>query len=270
MKAVRFNVVEKDGEAFWMPYVHKSGEALWAILFEPKPGSRMDRFGGLTSGEQVLARMKEVMRDFFPWESAWFEPFTLADPHGWLVGAITPTVRNPVGKLPSGRVVTGVGDTLIHFDPIGGQGANNGSRMSKHLVAAINERGDAPFDAGWMTRTFEDFWEKDARHSVQFNNLLLEPMTSAGKLLLMSTYGSDAVNDTAAQRLANAFANNFDDPATFTPALLTTAGARQAIAGQGGNWATGLLRGLSGVARGQLRQALGMAPGHPTTTAVVA
>ena len=33
----------------------------------------------------------------------------------------------------------------------------------------------------------------------------------------------------------------------------------------GGHWVTGLLRGLAGVARGQLRQALGMPPRHPTT-----
>jgi hypothetical protein len=267
MKTVRFNVVEPDGEAFWMPYLHKSGEALWCLLFEPKPGSRMDRFGGVKSGDEALARMKEVMRDLFPWEAAWVEPLQLADPNGWLVGAITPTVRDPVGKLPSGRVVTGVGDTLIALDPVGGQGANNGSRMARHLVNAVNARGDGPFDAEWMAATFESFWEGDARHTVQFNNLLLEPMTGAGRMLLLSQYGSDAVSNSAAQRLANAFAENFNDPRTFTPALLSAAAARQAISSSGGHWATGLLRGAAGIARGQLRQALGKPPGHPSTTA---
>jgi len=227
----------------------------------------MDRFGDVKSGGQALARMREVMRDVFPWESAWLEPLTLADPHGWLVGAVTPTVRDPVGKLPSGRVVTGVGDTLMLFDPIGGQGANHGTRMARHLVAAVNARGDGAFDAEWMTQTFESFWEADGRHGWQFNNLLLEPMTPAGRLLMMAGYGSDAVRDTAAQRIANAFAENFDDARTFTPALLTTAAARKAIAGLGGHWAAGLLRGVSGVARGQLRQAMGRPPGHPTTAA---
>jgi hypothetical protein len=269
MKTVRFNVVEKDGEAFWMPFVHKSGEPLWAILFEAKPGRRMDRFGEVKSGEQMLARMREVMRDLFPWASAWLEPFTLADPRGWLAGAFTPTVRDPVGKLPSGRVVTGVGDTLMLFDPVGGQGANNGTRMAKHLVTAVNARGDGPFDAEWMTRTFESFWEADGHHSWDFNNILLEPMTPAGRLLMMAGYGSDAVADTAAQRIANAFSENFDDPRTFTPVLQSTAAARKAIAGVGGHWATGLLRGLTGVARGQLLQAMGRPPGHPTTVATV-
>jgi hypothetical protein len=269
MKTVRFNILVDDGEAFWMPYAHKSGEPLWCILFEAKPGRRMDRFHDVKSGEQALARMREVMRDLFPWESAWLEPFTLADPNGWLVGAVTPTVRNPVGKLPSGRVVTGVGDTLMLFDPIGGQGANHGTRMARHLVTAVNARGDGPFDAEWMSRTFESFWETDGRHGWQFNNILLEPMTPAGRLLMMAGYGSDAVNDTPAQRIANAFAENFDDARTFTPALLSTAAARQAIANLGGHWAKGLLRGVGGVARGQLRQAMGRPPGHPTTVAAL-
>src|SRR5262249_17775990 len=135
-----------------------------------------------------------------------------------------------------------------------------------HLVAAINARWDGPFDADWMTRTFESFWEQDARHTVQFNNLLLEPMTSAGKLLLMSQYGSDASSDTVAQRVADAFAEHFDDPSTFPPALVSTEAARKTIASLGGHWATGLLRGVTGVARGQFRQALGQPPRHPTVT----
>src|SRR6185295_1499416 len=215
------------------------------------------------------ARLRELMRELFPWASAWLEPFTLADPRGWLVGAVTPTVRDPVGKLPSGRVVTGVGDTLMVFDPIGGQGANNGTRMAKHLVTAVNARGDGPFDAEWMTRTFESFWENDARHHWQFNNLLLEPMTGPGRLLMMAGYGSDGVANTSAQRVANAFADNFDDARTFTPALLTAAAARKAIAGLGGHWATGLLRGVAGAARGQLLQAMGRQPGHPTAAAAL-
>ncbi|HYV43985.1 MAG TPA: styrene monooxygenase/indole monooxygenase family protein [Myxococcaceae bacterium] len=269
MKTVRYMIVEPYGEAFWMPFVHKTGEALWAILFEAKPGSRMDRFGDVKSGDQALARLRELMRELFPWASAWLEPFTLADPRGWLVGAVTPTVRDPVGKLPSGRVVTGVGDTLMVFDPIGGQGANNGTRMAKHLVTAVNARGDGPFDAEWMTRTFESFWENDARHHWQFNNLLLEPMTGPGRLLMMAGYGSDGVANTSAQRVANAFADNFDDARTFTPALLTAAAARKAIAGLGGHWATGLLRGVTGAARGQLLQAMGRQPGHPTAAAAL-
>ena len=146
----------------------------------------------MTSGEQLVARIKEVMRDLFPWDADWAEPFKLADPNGWLVGAITPTVRDPVGKLPSGRLVTGVGDTLIALDPIGGQGANNGTRMARHLVNAVNAHGDGPFDAAWMTRAFESFWEEDGRHTVQFNNLLLEPMTPAGRMFFVSQYGSNA------------------------------------------------------------------------------
>jgi 2-polyprenyl-6-methoxyphenol hydroxylase-like FAD-dependent oxidoreductase len=267
LRQVRFNVIAPDGEAFFMPYLHKDGSATWVLALEPKPGSRMDRFTDVTNGEDMVVRIKEVIRDLFPWDAAWAEPFTLADPNGWLVGAITPTVRDPVGKLPSGRLVTGVGDTLMALDPIGGQGANNGTRMARHLVQAVNARGDRPFDAAWMTETFESFWDADGRHTVQLNNLLLEPMTVAGRLMLFSQYGSNGSSQSAAQRLADAFTENFNDPRTFTPALRDPAVTRQAISSAGDHWAAGLLRGAVGVARGQLRQALGKPPGHPTATA---
>ena len=58
----------------------------------------------------------------------------LADPNGWLVGKFAPTVRKPVGKLPSGRIVTPLGDTAMALDPVGGQGANNGNKMARNLV----------------------------------------------------------------------------------------------------------------------------------------
>jgi len=267
LRLVRFNVVVPDGETFWMPYLHKDGSATWVLALEPKPGSRMDRFTDVTSGEALVARIKEVIRDLLPWDSAWAEPFTLADPNSWLVGAITPAIRDPVGTLPSGRLITGVGDTLMALDPIGGQGANNGTRMARHLVNAVNARGDRPFDAAWMTETFESFWEADGRHTVQLNNLLLEPMTAAGRMMLFSQYGSDASSASDAQRLADAFTENFNDPRTFTPALVDAAAARQAIASAGGHWAAGLLRGAVGVARGQLRQAFGRPPRHPAATA---
>ena len=64
-----------------------------------------------------------------------------------------------------------------------------------------------------------------------------------------------------------AIVNLATGPRTFTPSLLSTAAARQAISRLGGHWATGFLKGASGVARGQFRQALGKPPRHPTLVA---
>jgi hypothetical protein len=262
-RPVRFNLNQNSGEAFWVPYHHKDGEPTWNLLFEAKAGGAMDRFDDAKSGADALAIAKRVIKDIAPWDSAWVEPMTLADEHGWLKGSVTPCVRNPVAQLPSGRVVTGVGDTLISLDPIGGQGANCGTRAARHLVDAVNARGDAPFDAQWMTDTFEAFWREQGSHIVRFNNLLLEPMSSAGKLLLISQYGSDGVADSVQQKLANNFAMNFDDTRKYTDALVHDAFSKQMIKDAGGSFPWTLLGGIAGVARGQMRQALGMNPAHP-------
>jgi hypothetical protein len=125
-------------------------------------------------------------------------------------------VRKPVGRLPSGRIVTGVGDTLMIFDPIGGQGANNGTKMARHLVESVIAREDRPFDEAWMTETFDAFWNDQGGIAYAFNNLLLEPITAAGKELLIAQYGSDGTRHDGKQAIANGFAQNFADPRLAT------------------------------------------------------
>src|SRR5205085_9279987 len=62
---VRFDFLGTDGDIFFVPYFHKDAGASWNILVEAKPGSRMDRFGGATSGEDALRILKEVVADLF-------------------------------------------------------------------------------------------------------------------------------------------------------------------------------------------------------------
>ncbi|MBS2023482.1 MAG: NAD(P)-binding protein [Deltaproteobacteria bacterium] len=260
---VRFNLFATAGEAFWVPFWHKDHGPTWNLLFEAKPGGPMDQFDGCKSGEEALAVAKKVIRELCPWDADWAEPMTLADPHGWLIGAVPPGVRAPVGRLPSGRVVTGVGDTLMSLDPIGGQGANNGTRMARNLVEAAAARGDAPFDAAWMESTFEQYWREEGSHIVRFNNILLEPLSAAGRSMLLSQYGSDGLSDTPAQRIADQVAENFNDPHLITDGFVDDAAARKVIAGAGGRWPWSFMRGGLGVARGQARQAVGLQPRHP-------
>lgn len=260
---VRFNLTADVGEAFWVPYLHKDGDPTWNLLFEAKPGGPMDAFDAASTGEEALVIAKRVIRELAPWDADWAEPMELADERGWLKGGVAPTVRAPVATLPSGRIVTGVGDTLVSLDPIGGQGANCGTRMARHLVDAIIARGDGAFDAQWMTETFEAFWEREGQHIVRFNNLLLEPLSSAGKLVLMSQYGSDGVADSPQQRVADTFVSNFDDTTRYTDALVDSASAKRLIQGAGGSFPWTTVAGLAGVVSGQVRQAFGLSPNHP-------
>src|SRR5205823_309788 len=102
------------------------------ILVEAKPGSRMDRFADIVDGNVAVQRMKEVVSALFPWDEPFVRDMQLADPLGWLVGAVTPAVRRPAARLANGVVVAALGDTAISYDPIAAQGANSGIKQARH------------------------------------------------------------------------------------------------------------------------------------------
>jgi hypothetical protein len=179
----------------------------------------------------------------------------LADPLGWLTGKIAPTVRNPVGTLPSGRVVTALGDTAISYDPIVAQGANSGVKQARHLVDRIVARGERPFDARWMAETFDAFWNEYARYACAFNNMFLEPIPDAAKELLIAQVGSTGLprDESGPQRIADAFFANFNDPRTLTPAFTDMPRMRAFIAERTGrSWMWSAVRGRARVARNAL------------------
>jgi hypothetical protein len=252
---VKFEFLGTDGEAFFVPYFHKDHGPAWNILFEPKPGSRMDRFNDAKSGEEALAIAKQVIHELFPWDEEWMRPMQLADPNGWLTGRVTPTVRKPAATLPSGRVVAALGDTAISYDPIAAQGANSGVKQARHMVRQIVARGDAPFDAQWITKTFDDFFEEHARFACDFTNLFLEPIPAPAKELLITQFGSDgrADNDSGPQRIADAFFANFNDPRRLTGTLHDMPRMRELIAATTGRpWIASAIRGRAAVIRNQL------------------
>ncbi len=267
---VRFNVFPGDGEIFYIPYLHKDVGPSWNCLVEARPGGPLDRFRDAKGGPEVVERLKGLFRERLPWNADWFQDAELSDPNGWLVGAVPPAVRHPVGRLPSGREVMALGDTAMSLDPIGGQGANNGAKQVRTLLECVAEHGERPFDAAWMGATFERFLARHGLPTYAFNNLLLEPITPAVRELLMAQYGSDGRegNTSPRQRLADAFVENFNDPASFTSVMKEGQRTRDFIAETtGGAWFTALARGGLGVARGQLRQKLGLDPRHPSQRA---
>lgn len=260
---LKLNFLAPHGEALWIPFYHRDHGPTWCMGFEARAGGPMDRFDGCKTGDDVVAVGKALIRDLMPWETAWAKDLELADRNGWLVGEITPTVREPVGRLPSGRVLMPLGDTAMALDPIAGQGANLGSKLVRHVVATIASDPDTAFDAAWMTRTFETFWADHGAPSVAFTNVFLEPMTPAGKLMMISQYGSDGVSDTPKQRLADAMLENFADPRRITDAFVDMRASRKLVAElTGHSWRRELVSGALRVGSGQLRRVLGGGPAH--------
>lgn len=263
---VKHNAIAPVGECFWIPYYHKDAGQSWNLVFEARPGGPMDRFEGAKSGEQVLEIAKEIVREFAPWDYDWLKNGELSDKHGWQVGKFAPTVRKPVGKLPSGRIVAAVGDTAMALDPIGGQGANNGNKMVRNLVECVADHGDKPFDAEWMTNTFERFWARHGYATYTSNNSMLEAPSAAALDFMLAQYGSDGRFDNMSgpQLLANAFCENSNDPAVLLPFMQDRRKMHQLIEKMTGkSWLRAVAAGAMGVARAEFRQLRGLPPLHP-------
>lgn len=266
---VRFNFFAPFGEMFWVPWYSKDGAQSWSLLLEAKPGGPIDGFQHAASAEELLGLAKERILRLCPWDYEWVKDAVPCDDNSWLVGSLVPEVRQVVGSLPSGRIVMALGDTAHSLDPIGGQGANNGNKMARTFVDAIAEVGEGPFDAAWMRSAADRFY---TRHGAieQFNNTLLEPLTTPGKLLLVSQLGSTAKpGETGpAQRMADRFCENFDDPATLTPAFHDMKRAKRVLKEEFGSSLSPVLRGFGRVGKGQLRQKRGKPAGHAGMPAV--
>lgn len=258
-RPVRFDFLGTDGEVFFVPYYHKNVGASWNILVEAKPGSRMDRFQDIRDGDALVERVKNIVSELFPWDRGFVRDMKLADGNGWLIGSVVPAVRRPSARLASGRVVAALGDTAISYDPIAAQGANSGVKQARHLVSSMIRRGSEPFDAEWIDRTFEEFYDDHARQAFTFSSLLLEELTAPAKELLIAQVGSNGRDDnqTPPQQIANAFVENFNDPRLLTPAFTDMALARGTIARHsGGRWLWNGIRGRARIARAQLARRL--------------
>jgi hypothetical protein len=230
--AARLTALRGGGEIFWVPFYVKDGYACHGILVEALPGGPLDVFAATQAGQEQLCLFKELIARLAPWEEANVRHIELANDLACLQGALTPTVRKPVGRLPSGRIVLGIGDAVILNDPLMGQGANNATRMA-HLVARrIVDRGDGPYDPGWMQDVFDEFWEYSRFVNAISNGMCLPPEPFQMQILM-----------TAAQnpRVAADFVHGFEDPPSLFPwfveqaaaeAYLTCLGRPAAVVGE--------------------------------------
>ncbi|MEU1629871.1 styrene monooxygenase/indole monooxygenase family protein [Streptomyces sp. NPDC020096] len=203
--AVRCNLVPGVGEMFIMPTLTTSGPA--DILFwEGIPGGPLDVFEGVKDPREHLRITLELMERFLPWEYDRARNVELTDPNGTLAGRYAPTVRNPIGELPSGGLVLGVADVVVANDPITGQGSNNAAKCAASYLDSIVAHGDKPFDRDWMQSTFDRYWEY-AQHVTKWTNAMLAPPPEH-VLNLIGAAGQ-------LQPVADRFANGFDNPADY-------------------------------------------------------
>jgi 2-polyprenyl-6-methoxyphenol hydroxylase-like FAD-dependent oxidoreductase len=253
----KFTLVGSDGEIFWIPFHDKSAGSCHSLVFEAKAGSRMDRFGAARSGEEMIAIARQVVAEVAPWELRRLAHVELTDPLAWATGAITPVVRRPVARLPSGRVVTGLGDALVLNDPIAAQGANHAAKAAHFLTGKIVEHGNRAFDAAWMEASFEELWHREASYMTRFSNLFLEPIEAPAREILLAASRSPAV--------AEEFFEGFNAPQSLWPWIEDLHLARRRVAQRTGRpWIRTAAAARFAVLRGQVGKRLVPGAGkHP-------
>jgi 2-polyprenyl-6-methoxyphenol hydroxylase-like FAD-dependent oxidoreductase len=170
-----FAISTEQGELWWGPYLHKDAGPAWSFLGFAKPGSDWEhRFTGACDAASAHRIVVDVHRDYVDWDLPEIAATTVIpqDPHSWLRGAVTPTVRRAVGITTHGHPVLALGDTAISFDPIGAQGAQGGLIQSAQLVAAARDHV-GPFDEEWLHDRFEHFWSTRGAAAVLVTRLFL-------------------------------------------------------------------------------------------------
>ncbi|MGQ4615873.1 styrene monooxygenase/indole monooxygenase family protein [Nocardia sp. R7R-8] len=200
-----YNVIPGVGEFMLPPALTTTGPCRIAVV-SAVPGGPFDVFRGLTDPQEHLSRLRTILDTFLPWEAERVRDAELTDDLAVLAGAFAPTVRNPVGVLPSGATVLGMGDVLVLNDPITGQGSNTASKCAASYLASILERGDQPFDDDFKSRVFERFWDY-AKYVTEWTNAFLAPPPPHVMQILGAAAGSP--------RIARRFVNGFDEPRDF-------------------------------------------------------
>jgi hypothetical protein len=204
---VAFNLIPTVGEYFVFPALTTSGPCE-IMVFEGIPGGPMDCWGDVKTPAEHLAKSKEILEKFLPWEAERCQNIELTDDNGRLAGRFAPTVRKPIATLPSGRKVLGIADVVVVNDPITGQGSNNASKCAKVYIDSIVANIGNDYNEAWMQETFDKFWDY-AQHVTLWTNTLLGPPPEH----ILNFLGAAG----QAQSLADLFANNFSDPSNFFP-----------------------------------------------------
>jgi len=204
---VAFNLIPGIGEYFVFPALTTSGPCD-IMVFEGVPGGPMDCWHDIKTAQDHLEQSLNLLRTFLPWEAERATRVELTDANGILAGSFAPTVRKPVATLPSGKMVFGLGDTVVLNDPITGQGSNNATKAARVYLDAILAHGDRPYTREWMERTFDRFWEYGEKVVTWTNSLLCPPQPH-----ILNALGA-AGN---CPPLASAIANGFNNPSDYFP-----------------------------------------------------
>ncbi|GAB3465476.1 alanine-phosphoribitol ligase [Streptomonospora sediminis] len=131
----------------------------------PLDGSHLRPARGRPEPAAVTAWITETLRKHFPEVAPRVRNAAPIDAHAALVAKVRPHMRAPVAALGGGHVL-GLADTVVHTDPLAGQGWSVSSLAADTYLQRIRDHGDQEFTPEWMRETFAASWDNgvDAAH----------------------------------------------------------------------------------------------------------
>lgn len=191
------------GETSLATYLHKDVGPAWTFLGFAKPGGPwVELFGSVSDAKSARDAVVDLFSQWFPEDAetvAKLQPIA-EDPYSWLTGAVTPTVRQAVGRTASGHPVAAIGDAVIAVDPIAGQGAQGASvQIALLLRAARNHPG--AFTEQWLNEQFDRYWQERGEAATELTRFVLGDPKYASHAELL--FPAAAVNAEVAKALFN-------------------------------------------------------------------
>ncbi|GAA1748847.1 styrene monooxygenase/indole monooxygenase family protein [Streptomonospora arabica] len=150
------------GRILIAPILSPYGPAVSACVMD-SPGGALDGSHlrpsrGRPDPATVTSWIIDTLRAHFPEVYPRLKAAEPIDAHAALVTTVRPHVRHPVASLAGGHVL-GLADTVVHTDPLAGQGWAVSSTSATAYLERIRDRGDQEFTPEWMEATFDAAWE---------------------------------------------------------------------------------------------------------------
>ncbi|GAA3747654.1 styrene monooxygenase/indole monooxygenase family protein [Salinactinospora qingdaonensis] len=203
------------GEIFQVPILTGHGPAHSVFLSARLDGPldcRPDQGRRVDAHAELMARLRQFTPDLYEQCAA----AELVDSGAAILTRTKPARRRPVGYLPSGGVVLGMGDTVRPLCPTTGQGWAGSTRAAltyrDHILAQAKDGG--PFDVDFMIRACTDY----DTHFVQPASAFVHMIESFWSGQLSEEEQQRFHQAVADPEAANAWFTAWDNPSLFVSA----------------------------------------------------
>ncbi|WP_280442729.1 styrene monooxygenase/indole monooxygenase family protein [Nocardia brasiliensis] len=168
------------------------------VLLESVPGGCLDVFdAGQTPGELLKKTIALLALHLPPEAAVRYAAAELTDSGATLVGGVTPTMRKPIGSLPSGKAILGGGDAVCRMDPAGVQGANSAAQCAAHYADAVLSHRGRRFGKPWMIEAAMPWLTGIAYPAARWTATLLDPASPLQDLFVAAQHDPELANECA-------------------------------------------------------------------------